>query len=104
MDGVGPVSAAEDRDEPVPVGRVAETYMRHLLAAENALAGLSAYLTADMLVAHSGATPQEAEAVVGRVYRTHGGPTPERCAVTALAELSVLLGVTVTDVRRERDL
>ncbi len=89
-------------EEPVTVGRAATGSRLYVKATECAVTSVSAPLAVDLLIAHFGASPADAEAVLSRVYRTHGGPTPGRCAVTALAELSVLLGVTVTDVRRER--
>jgi hypothetical protein len=63
------VTAAE---EPVTVGRAATGYRLCVEATECAVTSVSAPLAADLLFAHFGASPADAEAVLGRVYRTPG--------------------------------
>lgn len=53
----------------------ATRYRLYVEATECAVTGLSAPPAADLLIAHFGASPADAEAVVGRVYRTHGPDT-----------------------------
>jgi len=57
---------------PVTVGRAATRCRLYVEATERAVTSVSAPLAADLLIAHFGASPADAEAVVGRVYRTHG--------------------------------
>jgi hypothetical protein len=85
-------------EEPVTVSRAATRYRLYVEATECAVTSLSAPQAAGLLIAHCGASPADAEAVVGRVYRTHGPDTGtvrcDRAGRTA--------GRDDDDVRRER--